>query len=275
MSEKTSLRLTQVTSVDQQTIYSNYLTVLSNANENVSTNITTLSTKLQTYNSELAAYSNSLTKKTYQNTSIDEEIQIQINNVEIARAELAATKEQLSKSTIIAPFSGTIGKVTAEIGESISNNQAIITLFSDSKYQVSVNIPELDVAKIKSGDKAYINLDAYSEDDQWEGILENIELVETEIDGVPVYVGEITITNPDSRIRIGMNARATIELNKLTDVIAVPSSFVKSKGSTHTVLVKTDEKSTEERQVEVGLKGSNSFIEIKSGLQIGEILVKP
>jgi len=99
--------------------------------------------------------------------------------------------------------------------------------------------------------------------------------VETFVDGVPVYDTTVIVTNPDERIRAGMSAQAEITTREAADVIAVPDRFIFREDGRTYVRVRVGEKTVEERDVELGLRGSDSFIEITSGnLASGDILVR-
>ena len=107
-----------------------------------------------------------------------------------------------------------------------------MTLVSGDEYELRMNVPEIDIAKIDIGNGAKISLDAYGDTVVWSGKVTEIELTDTEADGVPVYITTITLTEPDKRIRIGMSARARIDIETVSQVVAVPVSvcwFIRKK----------------------------------------------
>jgi len=190
-----------------------------------------------------------------------------------ARAGVARVEAQIENNIIRAPFDGAIARFDFKIGQSVGLGQTGVTIITDGDYELVMSIPEIDIAKVKVGDAAEVILDAYGTGVVWKGRVTEIESVETEIDGVPSYSSIITITNPDERIRVGMNARARIEIDKKEGVIAIPSSYVKTVNNQSTVLVKRNGGRTEERVVNTGLIGTDYFVEVTSGLAKGEILV--
>ena len=192
-----------------------------------------------------------------------------------AQAGVTKVQSQIEDNIIRAPFDGTIARYSLSVGQTVAPGYSGITIVTDGDYELVMSIPEIDVAKVKVGDATEIILDAYGTDVVWSGVLSEIELVETEIDGVPSYSSIVTISNPDERIKIGMNARARIVVNEKLGVIAVPASYISTKNDTSTVFVKVNDRQIEERVVLTGLTGTDYFVEITDGLVGGEVLISP
>jgi RND family efflux transporter MFP subunit len=192
-----------------------------------------------------------------------------------AQASVKKAQAQIEKNIIIAPFDGTVARLEYVVGQSALAGIPGITLITDGDYELEMNIPEIDVAKVVVGDSASIILDAYGPDVSWNGVLEGIDLVETAVDGVPSYVSTVTILEPDERIKIGMNARAKIVVAKQDGVVAIPTSYIINTADTHMVLVKQGERKIEQRVIETGMTGSDYFVEVISGLNPGDELLAP
>ena len=192
-----------------------------------------------------------------------------------AEAEVAKVQAQIENNIIKAPFYGTIARLNFEVGQTVTPANTGITLVTADDYELTVSIPEIDVAKVKIGDAAEVILDAYGTEIAWAGVLTEIELIETEVDGVPSYSSVITLIEPDERIKIGMNARARIMIQEKKDVLAVPSAYVMTNDGVSTVLFKQNEKRVVERVVSTGLRGTDFFIEITDGLSDGDVIIMP
>ena len=78
--------------------------------------------------------------------------------------------------------------------------------------------------------------------------------------------------NADGRIRPGMYARGEIEVSRSPSFTAPMESVINSDGYSY-VFILRDDQTVERRRVETGIVQSN-FIEITSGVQAGEVLVK-
>lgn len=191
-----------------------------------------------------------------------------------ARAQVARIEAQLADTIITAPFAGLIAKIDRSVGETIGIGVPVMTLVSDGGYELRMNVPEIDIAKIDIGSKAIVTLDAYGESISWPGVITEIELIETEVDGVPVYVSIITLSEPDKRIRIGMNARARIDIHTVSQVVAVPASYVLFAEEGSLVFVRNNQQ-IEQRALTLGLRGTDNYFVVTSGLTAGEHIVKP
>lgn len=194
----------------------------------------------------------------------------------IAQARVDLIQAQIAKRRIIAPFSGIIANVNIKTGEttsSVSSNSSGvssgITMISENDYEINLKAPEIDIAKLSIEQHADIVLDAYG-GEIFSGTVVSINPGETIIDGVPVYETKVVFDVPDERVRSGMTATATIGAAKREGVLAVPANFIHTDENGSFVYVLINDKKTEKRAVQIGLRGSDSFTEIVSGLNEGE-----
>ena len=90
-----------------------------------------------------------------------------------------------------------------------------------------------------------------------------------------MYITTVTVTNPDDRIKIGMNARASIELDRVNSVVAIPRSYLNDdEGRNYVLQTFSDNSTPVETTVSIGLIGADSLVQIVSGLQAGDFIVK-
>ena len=184
-----------------------------------------------------------------------------------ARAQVSAVYAQLDNGKIIAPFDGIIARNDLEIGETINAYTVAVVLFADNKKELNLNVPEIYINKIEPGDSVKITLDSYS-DEIFDGVVSFIDFINTEVDGVPVYKTDIILSTDDPRIRVGMNAKASIISKEKQNVIAIPKHYIKD-GFVN--LKKNDEINAV--SVELGLFGNEGLVEIISGLNEGDIII--
>ncbi|MDO8590919.1 MAG: HlyD family efflux transporter periplasmic adaptor subunit, partial [bacterium] len=137
-------------------------------------------------------------------------------------------------------------------------------------FKVEAFVPEVDVAKITVGNQATITLDAYGSDVSFNASVVKIDPAETVIDGVSTYKTTLEFDKDDPRIRSGMTANTTIISAKRDNVLALPQRTVYEKNGKKFVRVVTGSDTLEEREVTVGIRGSNGDIEILSGLKQGD-----
>ncbi len=198
--------------------------------------------------------------------------------VEQAQSTVDSILSQMNKRRIVAPFAGVVSNLTLKPGQSTSSVSGTdttntITLISESDYEVTLKAPEISVAKLAVGQSVDLRLDAYGKDVVFPGKITSINPAETIIDGVPVYETKVVLTEKDERVRSGMTANATIVTNTKTQVLAIPADMIKTDKNTSYVNVYIDDKKTEKRTVTTGLRSSDSFVEITSGLNEGDKVV--
>lgn len=189
-----------------------------------------------------------------------------------AEARVQGVQARIAKRLITAPFDGTVATVAIEPGET-SAADSTITLISKSDYEVVVKVPELDINKLSVGQKASIALDAYP-GESFPGTIASINPAESIIDGVPVYEAKVMFDRIDPRVRSGMTATAKVQTTTQLGVIAVPTRLIQMKNGETLAYVQEGER-TKAQPVVLGLKGSDGFVEVISGLVEGQTIVTP
>lgn len=187
-----------------------------------------------------------------------------------AQARVARIQSEIAQHTIRAPFDGVVGGINAEIGEIVSVGGTIVSVVSDGDFEIELEVPEIDVSKIEVGNIVDIKLDAFGSLEMWQGEITAISQAETYVDGVPVYQTNVRFTESDDRIRSGLSATVMIMTESRDNVIAVPSEYIDRDEDGRFVNVVLNEDETERRNVMVGLRGSDGFIEVIEGLSEGE-----
>ena len=192
-----------------------------------------------------------------------------------AEARVDAIRAQISERVLRAPFAGVVASLDLEVGEIVGQNDVVATLVNDKGYEMIVEVPEIDVAKLSVGDPVEVILDAFQDTDiTWEGHITHIDVINTDIDGVPVYETTVAIDNPDARIRVGMSARARIITERKDNVIAIPGYFVvEEQGNTYVYFEAGEEGQSRSEALTLGLRGSDGFVEVIEGISLGDTLV--
>ncbi len=259
---------------------STYKGYVNTGRTNVNTALTSVNTLRQSISSQKLTNQQNIT--TAQNTlesaqknlslkqagATQEQLQIQKAQVKSALANVENISAQITKSTIKAPFAGTVTKQEAKVGEIASGGSVIVSLISQSEFEVEVNIPEADIAKVKIGDTARITLDAYGSSVYFQAVVTKINPSETVIEGVATYKTTLQFTEKDERIKSGFTANIDILTAQRENVLAVPYRAVVTKNGDKIIRI-LNGKMVEERKVEIGLRGSDGYIEIIEGLGEG------
>ncbi len=230
-------------------------------------------TRSSSYTTALNLYNSALVSR---DASESSNISTEIANAKIKQAEAGVAKIQagINERTIRAPFAGVVSKVSIKQGEIAEAGKIVTGVISDGSYEVVVEVPEIDIVNLAVNLGADITLDAYGEDIIFKGLLVSIDPAQTEVDGVSVYRAKVSFTEPDARVRSGMTARVSIIKNKKEGVLRLPARFIDTDETGEFVLVENlEEEKNDKVYVTTGLKGSDGFVEVISGLKAGDVVI--
>ena len=199
---------------------------------------------------------------------------------------LLDAKEKLADYFIRAPFGGVIAQLQLEKGDSVSPSTILGALITKQKL-AEISLNEVDVAKIKVGQKATLTFDAIP-DLFITGEVAEIDSVGTVSQGVVTYAIKIGFDTQDDRVKTAMSVSAAIVTETKPNVLLIPNSAVKSQGEMSYVEIVEGEdqssalaanvsgtilKNSPRRQsVEIGTANDEST-EILSGLKEGDLVV--
>lgn len=234
------------------------------------TNMSSAATTLTANAAALDAAQSTLVLK--QSGSTPEALAAQEAAVAAAEADIRSAAAQLAKTRIVAPFSGTITRMDAKVGEIVSPSTSLISLQSDGIFQIETYVPEVVIARIAPRNPATTTLDAYGPSIPFPSIVVSVDPAETVKDGVPTYKTILSFLARDERIRSGMTANVMIETGLLPNAIVIPAGAVGTKGGTRYVSVIEKEKVTA-RSVTLGPSPALGQAYITSGLTEGEVIL--
>ncbi len=198
-----------------------------------------------------------------------------------AQNKVRDAQDALANYTIRAPFEGIIAKVGAKEKDQASASTVLATLLTQAKIaQISLN--EVDVSKIKLGQKATLTFDALP-DLTIAGSVTEIDAIGTVTQGVVNYSVKVLFITQDDRIKPGMSVSTSIITDSRIDVLTVPNAALGTGGSVQ-ILTNPDPTTSaatagvtsatppEMRIVQTGL-ANDQLTEILSGLREGEMVV--
>lgn len=157
------------------------------------------------------------------------DLQISENSIKKLEANLAELKQNLLDYVVRAPFDGVISKILVKKGDSVSSGTNIATIVSKQKI-AEITLNEVDVAKVKIGQKAILTFDAI-ENLSITGNVASIDTVGTVSQGVVNYYVQINFDTQDDRIKPGMSTSVAIITDVKTDVLTVQNSAIKSQNA--------------------------------------------
>jgi RND family efflux transporter MFP subunit len=169
-------------------------------------------------------------------------------------------EEQLSDCTVYAAMSGTITALNVEEGETF-NGGSIYEIQDMSYFIVEASVDEYDIVDIAKGMTAYVKTDATG-DEELEAEVTYVAPTGTSgmtmgsASGTASYQIQITISDPQTRLRAGMTAQASIALEESKDALAVPYDCVQTNPDGQSVIYVDDNGERKEIQVETGIETS-------------------
>ena len=185
-------------------------------------------------------------------TITSDNVNQQLRNTKLAYDDASTSVSDaydiLDNYTITAPISGTVLSKTVKAGDTLSRGSsgatAMAIIADMSKVKFTISVDELDISKMKEGQKVLVTADAL-ENQRYEGYIDNVSIVGTTSNGVTTYPITVVIEEYGELIP-GMNVDATITVSEAADTLKIPLSAVQ-RGNivyVHNDDVKEDQKNT-------------------------------
>ncbi|MCB0710432.1 MAG: efflux RND transporter periplasmic adaptor subunit [Chitinophagaceae bacterium] len=191
-------------------------------------------------------------------------------SVKSARENLAKANTDLSRTEITAPMDGVVSLLSVKKGEKVAGNSfnvgtEMLRIADMSKIEIRVDVGENDIPKVKLGDSAIIEVDAYS-DRKFKGFVTQIAssnngaatasalaTTSTDVTQYKVYIRLLPSSYMDMLgkgsfpFRPGMSASADIQTKTHQNVLSVPINAIttrdKNDSTKTTSATKKDESS--------------------------------
>ncbi len=216
-------------------------------------------------------------------------------SVKSAGATVNEARDNLNRTTIYAPMSGTISKLNVELGERVVGTQQmagteILRVANLNNMEVEVDVNENDIVKVNIGDATIVEVDAYLKK-EFKGIVTEIansaagNLAADQVTNFKVKVriledsyADLTKGKPTtySPFRPGMTATVDVITKTRKDAISVPISAIVIKTDTSATKKSYTERKTEEANTKdeekfecvfVNDKGKAKLRVVKTGIQ--------
>jgi HlyD family secretion protein len=229
-----------------------------------------------------------------------------------ASASLNQARENLRKTTIIAPTSGIISALNVKLGERVVGTAQmagteILTIADLGRIEVRVDVSETDIAKVKLGDTTIVEADAYR-NRKFTGVVSKISvsskssgMQQASTDQVTNYTVHILIL-PSSYYDLmaqmpskfpfkpGMSASVEIRTRREGNILSVPVNAVTTRDYPDSLKKKNEgvddirqvvfvydpkTKKAVLRDVKTGIQ-DNKYIQVLQGLKEGdEVITAP
>jgi RND family efflux transporter MFP subunit len=186
-------------------------------------------------------------------------------SVERAKASLAKSQEQLGYARLFSDFDGVVTAVGAEVGQTVSPGQTVVTVARSDLREAVVDIPDQLIGDLTAGTPFQV-------------ILQSLPTIQTEAklrEIAPQSEGstrtrrvKLTLTDPPQAFRLGSTVTAT-RVAKVTPTIELPMSALLEKDGVDKVwIVDPQTSSVSAKEIRVAAKGAATFT-VAEGLEAG------
>ena len=219
-----------------------------------------------------------------------------------AEASLKEANENLMKTSIYAPMSGTVSMLLVELGErvvgtSMMTGTEMMRVADLARMEAQVQVNENDIVRVNMGDTALISIDAYL-DHKFKGVVteiansakttgisaDQVTNFDVKILVLPQSYQNLVKAGEVNPLRPGMSASVDIQTETRKNVLSVPIQSVTTRTDTtkiqvtpsdeniRTLLFITDGTHALAKDVKTGIQ-DNNYIEITSGIKEGDQIV--
>lgn len=217
-------------------------------------------------------------------------------------ASLKEANENLVKTSIYAPMSGTVSMLLVELGERVAGTgmmagTELLRVADLSRMEAQVEVNENDIPRVKLGDTATIEVDAYV-DYKFRGIVtemansakttgvsaDQVTNFDVKILVLSESYKDLTDKGNEHPLRPGMSATVDIRTEIKPGIITVPIQSVTTRTDTtevtktvsdediRTLVFITDGERALAKDVKTGIQ-DNTYIEIISGVSEGDRVI--
>ena len=202
-------------------------------------------------------------QETYERAQLEEQLITEDDGLN----QIESYEEQLEDCTVYASMTGTITTLNVEEG-GVFTGGTIYEIQDVHNFIVEATVDEYDVVDIEEGQTAYIVTDSLG-DEELEGEVTYVSPVGTSgqtmgsASGTASYEIQITINEPQDKLRSGMTASVSIALEESRDTLAVPYDCVQTNEAGESVIYVDDNGERKEVVVETGIE-TDYYIEVSS-----------
>ncbi len=189
--------------------------------------------------------------------------------LENAEARVAQARIRVSDANIKSSINGIVNKRYIEPGAVVNPGTQLFELVDVSKLKLNVTVNEMQVARLKNGDKVNVKASVFPD----ENFTGKVTFIAPKADNSLNFPVEIEISsNPGNKLKAGMYGTALFEQGTSTPVIMIPrTAFVGSVSSNQVFLVENGNKARLRTVVAGRVMGEE--VEILRGLNEGDQVI--
>ena len=180
------------------------------------------------------------------------------------KAEIRLVENQLTKSTILAPFTGWITKEYTEIGQWVEEGGPVVELVDLSHVEVQVPLPEEYVRDVRVGDPVVAVFDGLPGVEVKGKVMSIIAQADRAARTFPI---KVELANPDLHIKSGMVARVKLALGAPYRAVIIPKDALVLKGGKEFAFIVANNTVTQVPVIPIN--HFEEFIEVEGAIEEG------
>lgn len=188
--------------------------------------------------------------------------------LQAARAALDLAELNLREAVIRAPIAGVISARHIKLGNMVQPQQALFHITDLSALQADLHVPEAQLQRIRTGQQARMQVDAWPGEDFSGRVLRINPVVDAGSGTVKVTVA---LDNPEGRLLPGMFGRLEVRTDTRTATLLIPKDAVLLEDGRASLFVVRDGRA-ERREVSLGYSNGR-YYEIIDGVSDNEQVV--
>ncbi len=195
------------------------------------------------------------------------------DDIAAAEARIAAIEATIDLINLRAPFDGTITEIRSKKGDEIAPGAVSFRIDDLSRLLVDVEIPEIDINRLKIGMPARISFDAIN-DKEYEGTITQVAQVANITAGIVNFTVTLELSNADEFVRPGMTAAVNIVVSEIEDVLIIPNRAVRLREGQRVVyLLKPGELIPNPVDITIGSTSDLQSEVLDGDIKEGDVLV--
>lgn len=185
------------------------------------------------------------------------------------RTELALARQQLSDTSVYAPFDGVVEEKLASVGEYLAAGAPLVRVVKMNPLRFRAEVPEREAASVRGGQMLRVTVEGSQR--AYAGRV--VRLSPTIREQSRVLLVEADISN-DGLLRPGSFARAEIVVDDAQMAVTVPTNSIVTFAGIEKVIVADNGKALE-KPVTTGRRAAE-WTEVISGINLGDsVVVEP
>jgi HlyD family secretion protein len=161
------------------------------------------------------------------------------DDIAAAQARIDAIEAAINSSKLQAPFAGTVTQITSKVGDQVSPGTQSFRIDDFSHLLVDVQIPEVDINRLKVGMPVRITFDGIL-NKEYNGKVIEVARVGFSAAGVVNFTVSIELLDGDENVLPGMTAAVNIIVSEIENVLIIPNRAVRIKDGQRVVYILKD-----------------------------------